>query len=127
MEINVDEMLAGMPVPTPDEMARARARARRYTLVLLRRAPNPPADGTEPEGLHMAHMQHLGRLQAAGKLVLTGPILADDDLRGVSVYAAELAEARALAEADPKVRAGYLMVEALPWVAVPSESEGAGH
>jgi uncharacterized protein YciI len=56
-----------------------------------------------------------------GKLVLNGPILAEHDILGVSVYAAELEEARALAEADPKVKAGYLTVEALPWIAVPSD------
>lgn len=126
MDINVDEILAGMPVPTLEDMARGRARARRYTLVFLRRAPNPPPEEA-PDDLQMAHMQHLGRLQAAGKLVLNGPILAEHDLRGVSVYATDLAEAQALAEADPKVRAGYLFVEALPWVAVPSEEGAPGH
>jgi len=55
-----------------------------------------------------------------GKLVLNGPILAEHDIAGVSVYACGLEEARALAEADPKVVAGYLTVEAIPWLAVPS-------
>ena len=72
--------------------------------------------------LHLEHLQHLTRLQMAGKLVLNGPILSEHDIVGVSVYAAGLAEARALAEADPKVRAGYLTVEALPWMAVASEA-----
>jgi len=45
----------------------------------------------------------------------------DHEIHGVSVYAAELEEARALAEADPKVKAGYLTVEAIPWIAVPGE------
>ncbi len=36
------------------------------------------------------------------------------------MYATELEEACALAEADPKVRAGDLTVEAIPWMAVPS-------
>ena len=60
-----------------------------------------------------------------GKLVLNGPILADHDILGVSVYAVEPDQARALAEADQKVQAGYLTVEAIPWFAVPAEGAGA--
>jgi len=57
-----------------------------------------------------------------GKLVLNGPTRIDHEIHGVSSYAAELEEARALAEADPKVKAGYLTVEAIPWIAVPHET-----
>ena len=56
------------------------------------------------------------------KLVLNGPTLVDHDILGVSVYAAELEEARAMAEADPKARVGCLTVEAIPWMAVPSDT-----
>lgn len=37
---------------------------------------------------------------------------------GVSVQVTELEETRALAEADPNVKAGNLTVEAIPWMAV---------
>jgi uncharacterized protein YciI len=67
-------------------------------------------------------LQHLTKLQMLGKLVLNGPILIEHDISGVSLYATEIEEARALAEADRKVKAGYLTVEAIPWVAVPSVS-----
>jgi uncharacterized protein YciI len=65
----------------------------------------------------------LTKLQMLGKLVLNGPTMVEHEIHGVSIYAAELEEARALAEADPKVRAGYLTVEAIPWMAVPSDSQ----
>jgi uncharacterized protein YciI len=55
-----------------------------------------------------------------GKLILNGPTLVEHDILGVSIYAAEQEEARALAEADPKVQAGYLTVEVIPWMAVPA-------
>ena len=42
------------------------------------------------------------------------------EILGVSVYAAELDEARALAAAGPKVQARYLTVEARPWMAASS-------
>ena len=54
--------------------------------------------------------------------MLNGPALDDHDIHGVSVYAAEQEEVRALAEADPKVRAGYSTAEAIPWIAVSDTS-----
>lgn len=124
MTINVEELLAGVPMPTQADMERGRERIRRYTLVLLRTGPASRADEARNERLQREHLQHLTRLQILGKLVLNGPILVDHDILGVSVYAVDLDDARAMAEADPKVRAGYLTVEALPWLAVPSAAAG---
>jgi uncharacterized protein YciI len=42
---------------------------------------------------------------------------------GVSLYAADVEEARAMAEGDPKVQTGYLTVEAIPWMAVPGSAQ----
>jgi len=106
--------------PTPAESEAIRARARQYTLVFLRRGPASRDDEARNARLQAEHLQHLYTLQKLGKLVLNGPILAEHDIAGVSVYACGLEEARALAEADPKVVAGYLSVEAIPWLAVPS-------
>jgi uncharacterized protein YciI len=102
-------------------MTARRDLARHYTLVFLRRGPAPRDDEARNERLQLEHLQHLTKLQMAGKLVLNGPILVDHEILGVSVYAAELEEARTLAEADPKVQAGYLTVEAIPWLAVPDQ------
>lgn len=106
--------------PTPAEDEAIRARARQYTLVFLRRGPAPRDDDARNARLQAEHLQHLYTLQKLGKLVLNGPILAEHAIAGVSVYACGPEEARALAEADPKVVAGYLTVEAIPWLAVPS-------
>jgi len=114
-------LLESIPAPTPDDMAARRQFARPYTLVFLRKGPAPRDDEARNERLQLEHLQHLTKLQMIGKLVLNGPILAEHDILGVSVYAADLEEARALAEADPKVKAGYLVVEAIPWMAVPSD------
>jgi uncharacterized protein YciI len=119
--VDIDTILSTVPTPTEDEMAARRQRARRYTLVFLRKGPAPRDDEARNERLHLAHLQHLTKLHILGKLVLNGPTLVEHDILGVGVYAAEAEEARALAEADPKVRAGYLTVETIPWMAVPSE------
>ena len=120
--MNVAELLASVPTPSTDDMLARRSLARRYTLVFLRKGPADRTDEARNEQLQLEHLQHLTKLQVLGKLVLNGPTLSDHDILGVSIYAAELEEARALAEADPKVQAGYLMVEAIPWMAVPSNA-----
>jgi uncharacterized protein YciI len=119
--MDIESLLASVPTPTTADMASRRQFARHYTLVLLRGGPAPRDDETRNERLQLEHLQHLTKLQILGKLVLNGPTLVENDIVGVSVYAVELEEARALAEADPKVRAGYLTVEAIPWMAVPSD------
>ena len=120
--MDIESLLDSIPTPSASDMAARRQLARKYTLVFLRTGPASRADEALNERIHLEHLQHLTRLQMLGKLVLNGPILIEHDISGVSLYATEIEEARALAEADPKVKAGYLTVEAIPWVAVPSVS-----
>jgi len=119
--MDINSLLQSIPTPTEAEMMERRKLARRYTLVFLRQGSALRDDEAHYKKIHIEHLQHLTKLQLLGKLVLNGPTMIDHEIHGVSVYAAELEEARALAEADPKVKAGYLTVEAIPWMAVPSE------
>jgi uncharacterized protein YciI len=119
--MDIESLLASVATPTPEYMQLRRTMAQQYTLVFLRRGPALRDDEKRNDRLQLEHLQHLAKLQILGKLVLNGPTLAEHEIVGVSVYAAKLEEARALAEADPKVQAGYLTVEAVPWMAVPSE------
>jgi len=120
--MNVQELLDNIPTPTAEEMMARRQFARRFTLILLRMGPASREDEAQNERLHLAHLQHLTKLQMAGKLILNGPVMEDhDDILGISIYAAELEDALAMASADPKVQAEYLIVEALPWMAVPNK------
>lgn len=120
--MDVVSLLASVPTPSAEDMLQRREWVRQYTLVFLRHGLAPDTDAARSEQIHLEHLQHLTKLQMLGKLVLNGPTLIDHDIHGVSVYAADLAEARALAEADPKVQAGYLIVEAIPWMAVPDHA-----
>ncbi|GAB3578379.1 YciI family protein [Calidifontibacter terrae] len=90
-----------------------------YQLVFLRRGENPPQlDEAAGEQLQRDHLAYLSGLGERGVLAVNGPVdeQGDSDLRGVSVYrCGSVAEARALAEADPAVRAGRLRVEAMTW------------
>jgi len=121
--MDIQSLLDSVPTPSEADMAGRRQLGQRYTLVFLHKGPAWRDDEARNERLRVKHLQHLTKLQMLDKLVLNGPILAEHDILGVSVYAAELEEARAMAEADPKVQAGYLTVEAIPWFAVPGESQ----
>jgi len=119
--MNIDSLLQSIPTPTEAEMLERRNLARRYTIVFLRQGLNSGGDETLDQKIHIEHLQHLTKLQLLGKLVLNGPTMIEHEIHGISVYATELEEAQALAEADPKVKAGYLTVEAIPWIAVPDK------
>jgi uncharacterized protein YciI len=123
--MDIESLLSSVPTPSAQDLAERRKLARRYTLVFLRKGPASREDEERNERLQLEHLQHLAKLQAVGKLVLNGPTLSEHEILGVSVYSTEADEARALAEADPKVKAGYLTVEAIPWMAVPSDSAQA--
>ena len=120
--MDIEALLNSIPAPSEAEMAELRKAARHYTLVFLREGPAPRDDESLNHRLQIEHLQHLTKLQMLGKLYLNGPTLVEHEILGVSIYAVELEEARALAEADPKVKAGYLTVEAIPWMAVPSDA-----
>jgi uncharacterized protein YciI len=91
----------------------------KYELVFLRR-PKEPKQYPQPEleRIQSEHLEHLGKMARAGKLVVAGPLgdQADESLRGICLYrTGSLDEARKLAENDPAVKAGRLAVEVMTW------------
>lgn len=90
-----------------------------YTLVLLRRGPRAlEFSADELERLQERHLAHLATLQERGVLLAAGPFVDQDDetFRGVCVYRSGLEETRLLAEQDPAVRAGRLVVDLMTWL-----------
>lgn len=91
----------------------------KYYLVLLRRGPSwTPASTPAVQELQKQHLAHLQKMGESGKLLIAGPFgeQQDQTLRGMCLYrVASLEEARALAEADPMVKAGRLKVETAVW------------
>jgi uncharacterized protein YciI len=78
--------------------------------------PRPP-DGPEDDRIQAEHIAYLGGLAEQGKVALNGPIRAVDSpaWRGLTIYLVGPDEARALAHADPAVRAGWFDVVVDPW------------
>lgn len=89
-----------------------------YYMGLISRGPKWTPEATpEVERLQEAHMANIRKLGESGKLVVAGPFTDGGQLRGVFVFkVGSLEEAKALADSDPAVRAGRLVVEVHPWL-----------
>jgi uncharacterized protein len=101
-----------------------------FELVVLRRPVGAPAYDEETlERIQRAHVAYHRELREAGHVVTNGPVLdqPDESLRGLTFYrTGSLAETRRLAEADPAVQAGRLVVEVMTWYCPPGTMVRAG-
>jgi len=89
-----------------------------FTLVLLRRpAHAPDMSDEELNALQARHLAFRAELGRQGVLVVNGPLAQQSDptLRGLSIFACGLEEARRLSDADPSVVAGRLAYEVMEW------------
>jgi uncharacterized protein len=88
------------------------------TVALLILREDAPVLTTEEEAeLQDAHMSYLTDLHEAGHLHAAGPLLDPSSAyRGLMILSVGVAEALALSEHDPAVRAGRFRVMAYPWM-----------
>ncbi len=87
-----------------------------YVMAFLKRGPNRPTDSTERANLQAAHMKNIGRLANEGKLIVAGPFLDNQEVRGIYIFnVSSVEEARLLTETDPAIRTGSLVMELHPW------------
>jgi uncharacterized protein len=90
-----------------------------YELVFLRRPPDRPEfDDETSEQIQREHLEFHRALRESGEVVTNGPVLdqPDPSLRGLSFYrTGSIDETRRLAEQDPWVQAGGLVVDVVTW------------
>ena len=89
-----------------------------YTLVLLRRpADAPQMTDEELDALQVRHLAYRAKLSNDGVQVANGPLSEQSDvsLRGLSIFACDLDEAKRLSDLDPSVQAGRLAYEVFEW------------
>ena len=89
-----------------------------YYFAFLRRGPKWTAEKTpETDKLQADHMANINAMAKTGKLVIAGPFENAGNYAGVFVFKVDsLGEAKALAEGDPAVKAGRLVVDVHPWM-----------
>ena len=89
-----------------------------YTLVILRRpADAPEMSDEEQDALQARHLAYRAELKRQGVIVANGPFDAQSDvsMRGMSIFACDLAEAALLSDGDPSVQAGRLAYDLMEW------------
>ena len=89
-----------------------------YTMVLLRRSPDAPEiSDADLDDLQARHLAYRAQLRRDGVLVANGPLdeQSDPTMRGLSIYACDLDEARRLSDGDPSVQAGRLTYDVFEW------------
>ena len=70
----------------------------------------------EANALQSAHLAHLSKMYDLGYADIYGPFGGDGDIRGITIYNVPNIEmADSLANADPMVKAGRLVIEVHPW------------
>jgi uncharacterized protein YciI len=89
---------------------------KKYVMAFLKKGPNRSQDSTTRANLQNAHLKNIQRLANEGKLVVAGPFLDDQDIRGIYVFNVEtVEEAQLLTETDPAIKAGSLIMDLHPW------------
>ena len=87
-----------------------------YVMAFLKAGHNRSQDSVEASAIQSAHLKNIMRLAGEGKLLVAGSFLDDQELKGIFIFnTGSLEEARALAETDPAVRAGRLVLEPKAW------------
>ena len=85
-------------------------------IAFLKRGPERSQDKEAADSLQTLHMAHLGRMYEAGYADISGPFGDDGDIRGITIYnVPTLQMADSLANLDPAVKAGRLVIEVHPW------------
>lgn len=89
---------------------------KQYVICFLIEGPNRSQPKAEADVIQMAHLQHLEDLAKRNKICMVGPTGDDDNIKGIIIFnTPTIEEAKALAKADPAVKAGRLLVEVHPW------------
>ena len=89
---------------------------KKYVMAFLKKGPNRLQDSAARMQLQMAHLKNITRLADEGKLVVAGPFMDDQPIRGIFIFNVEtLEEAKKLTESDPAVKAGSLIMELHPF------------
>ena len=87
-----------------------------YFIAFLKSGPVRSQSQEEADSLQALHLAHLGRMYEEGYADISGPFGHEGEIRGITIYNVPTqAMADSLANLDPSVRAGRLVIEVHPW------------
>lgn len=88
-----------------------------YIIAFLKRGPEVDKYSSEERSeIQQNHMAYIQRITTAGKLILAGPFVNDQEFRGIFLFdVPTLEEAEALTSSDPAIQAGVLSMDLKVW------------
>ncbi len=99
-----------------DEKTKDTILMQQYFIVFLKKGPTRSQSEEEAAQLQKKHLAHLGKMYELGYADISGPFGDNGDIRGITIYNVPTQKmADSLANADPMVKAGRLVVEVHPW------------
>ena len=99
-----------------DEKTQDTVIMQKYFIAFLKKGPNRSQPQEEANKLQDAHMAHLGKMYELGYADISGPFDDESDISGITIYnVPTLKIADSLANSDPMVQAGRLVIEMHPW------------
>ncbi|MFP2995330.1 YciI family protein [Spongiivirga sp. MCCC 1A20706] len=99
-----------------DEETKDTVIMQQYFIAFLKSGPNRSQSKEVADSLQALHMAHLGKMYQLGYADISGPMGDDGELRGITIYnVPTFAMADSLANSDPMVKAGRLVIEVKPW------------
>ena len=99
-----------------DEKTKDTTLMQQYFIAFLKSGPNRSQSEEEANKLQSAHLAHLGKMYELGYADISGPFGDDGEIRGITIYNVPTLEmADSLANSDPMVKAGRLVIEIHPW------------
>ena len=87
-----------------------------YVMAFLKSGPVKITDSVASAKLQNEHLKNIIRLANEGKLLIAGPFLDNQPIRGIFIFnVTTVEEAKKLTESDPAIKAGVLVMELHPW------------
>lgn len=87
-----------------------------YFIAFLKSGPTRSQTKEIADSLQKLHLAHLGRMYEEGYADISGPFGDDGEIRGITIYNVPTQKmADSLANMDPMVKSGRLVIEIHPW------------
>jgi len=87
-----------------------------YVMVFLKRGPKRDHPKEEAAKIQDGHMMHLNQMHKEGHLLMAGPFMDDQEIRGILVMNnADINAVKDIVENDPAIRSGRLIAEYHLW------------
>jgi uncharacterized protein YciI len=99
-----------------DEETKDTILMQQYFMAFLKSGPNRSQTKAVADSLQRLHMAHLKRMYDEGFADISGPFGDEGNMRGITIYNVPTIQmADSLANMDPMVKAGRLIIEVKPW------------